>query len=154
MTIVKLNHKAYMTKMYGRGIYGRAYKVKTQKGMGIVDTLGKSASKYILGGIGKSSGAYAGKQLGKLIESKTGSQLLGKIAKSGLSALGGVAGQNLGSMAGKVLSNSVFSDKEKEEKEKKKMKKSEETPALSQLFETARNKIAGTQSGQGISIRY
>lgn len=153
MTIVKLNQPLYKTRMYGRGIYGRAYKVKTQKGMGIVDTLGKSASKYILGGIGKSSGAYAGKQLGKLIADKTGSQLLGKIAKSGLSALGGVAGQNLGNVAGKVLGNTVFSDKEKEEREKKK-KKSEETPALSQLFETARNKISGAQSGQGISIRY
>ena len=153
MTIVRLNQPMYKTRMYGRGIYGRAYKLKTQKGYGIFDNLGKSASKMLLGGVGKSSGAYAGKQLGKLIESKTGSKLLGTIAKSGLSALGGVAGQNLGNVAGSFLGNTVFGDKEKEARDKKK-KKAEETPALSKLFETARNRIAGTQSGQGISIRY
>lgn len=153
MTIVRLNQPMYKTRMYGRGIYGRAYKLKTQKGYGIFDNLGKSASKMLLGGVGKSSGAYAGKQLGKLIGEKTGSKLLGQIAKSGLSALGGVAGNKVGSIAGNFLGDTVFGNKEKEEKERKK-KKAEETPALSKLFETARNKLSGTQSGQGISIRY
>src|SRR5690349_15786958 len=98
--IVDLNKKAYRTRMYGRGIYGRVYKVRTQKGSGLVDSLGKSATKYLLGGVGKSTGSYFGKQLGKVIQEKTGSELLGKIAKTGLSALGGVAGEKLGSTSG------------------------------------------------------
>lgn len=149
MAIVKLNRKNYTTRMYGRGIYGKFTKVKLQNGSGIVDGLGKAATKYVLGGIGKSTGAYAGKQLGKLIKEKTGSELLGTIAKAGLSSLGGVAGERLGSTAGKFLGNTVFDDDER----KKKKKKPEETTSLSRLLDQARSKITGSgMDGRGINL--
>ena len=148
MTIVKLNKRAYVSHMHGRGIHGRYSKVLRQSGYGIVDELGKSATKYVLGGVGKSTGAYAGKALGNLIKEKTGSELLGKVAKSALSSLGGLAGAQLGKTSGKFLGNTVFSDKEMEEKKKKK-----EAPkvSLSQLLEQARSKIS-PQQGQGINL--
>ena len=147
MTIVKLNKRAYVSRMMGRGVHGRYSKVlRDHGGYGITDSLGKNASKFVLSGIGKSSGAYAGKQLGKMIQEKTGSQLLGKIAKSGLSALGGLAGAQLGKQSGRLLGNTVFSDK-KEEKKKEAPKVS-----LSQLLEQARNKMMGPQQGNGINL--
>lgn len=151
MTIIKINKRAYSRAMNGRGIYGRYSKVRMQDGYGIVDTLGKQATKHVLGGIGRSTASYYGKQLGKIIGTKTGSPLLGKIAQSGLSALGGVAGENLGSTVGKVLGNTVFNDKEKEKKDKKKTEKI----SLNQLLEQARNKITGNgMQGSGINLQY
>ena len=54
MTIIKLNKKAYQSRMYGRGIGGRYTKVLRQSGSGIgygiVDSMGKEATKYVLGG--------------------------------------------------------------------------------------------------------
>lgn len=156
MTIVKLNKKMYISKMQGRGIHGRYSKVLRKHGYGIGSILGKEASKYVLGGLGKSSGAYAGKQLGKLIQEKTGSELLGKIAKSGLSSLGGLAGQQVGKQASKLLSSTVFSDDEKDKKKKKK-KEEESAPrsSLSELLEQARNKVTSSlQQGSGINYVY
>lgn len=150
MTIVKLNRRLYVSHMHGRGIHGRYAKVmRDHMGYGIVDSLGKNATKYVLGGVGKSTGAYAGKALGNLIKEKTGSELLGKVAKSALSSLGGLAGAQIGRTTGKLLGNTVFSDKEQEEKKKKK-----EAPkvSLSQLLEQARSKIAAPQQGQGINL--
>jgi len=143
MTIVKLNKRAYVSRMHGRGIYGKYHTVLTQQGTGIFDGLGKSATRYVLGGIGKSSGAYAGKQLGKLIQDKTGSELLGSIAKSGLSSLGGLAGEKLGATTGKLLGDTVFN--------KKKKKKPEHKITLAQLLDQARSKIM-PQSGNGINL--
>lgn len=151
MTIVKLNKRKYVSHMHGRGINGRYAKVlRDHLGYGIASELGKNASKYVLGGLGKSSGAYAGKALGHLIKEKTGSELLGKVAKSALSSLGGLAGAQLGRTTGKLLGNTVFSDKEQEEKKKKK-----EAPkvSLSQLLEQARNKVGiSNQQGSGINL--
>lgn len=146
MTIVKLNRRMYVSPMHGKGIYGKYHKVLLQRGTGIVDTLGKSATKYVLGGLGKSTGAYAGKQLGKLIKQKTGSELLGTIAKSALSSLGGLAGEKLGNTTGKLLGNTVFQEKKKKKKEQPKV-------SLAQLLEQARSKImpAG-QEATGINL--
>lgn len=146
MTIVKLNKRLYVSHLHGRGIYGKYSKVPLRHGYGIIDGLGKTAANYVLGGIGKSSGQFAGKQLAKLIQEKTGSKILGSIAKSGLSALGGLAGEKLGSTAGRFLGNTVFADKEKEKKKKKAPQVS-----LSQLLEQARSKVMG---GSGISLMY
>jgi hypothetical protein len=149
MAIVKLNRRRYVSAIHGRGLYGRYHRVLLpQGGHGIIDSLGKEASKYILGGIGKSSGAYAGKALGKLIQDKTGSQLLGKVAKAGLSSLGGLAGQNLGHLSGKLLGNTVFSNKEQEDKKKK---KAAPGVSLSSLLDQARSKVMpGSSSGSGL----
>lgn len=144
MVLVKLNKRLYVTRMNGRGMQ-RYSRVITQRGTGIVDSLGKSATKYVLGGIGKSSGAFAGKQLGKLIQEKTGSELLGKIAKSGLSALGSVAGKNIGKLSGKLLSDTVFQEPKKV-KEKPKV-------SLNELLEQARSKVM-PQIGDGINLIY
>ena len=61
MTIVKLNKRNYVRSLHGRGIHGRYSKVIMQHGYGIVENLGKNASKLVLGGIGKSTGSYFGK---------------------------------------------------------------------------------------------
>lgn len=142
--IVHLNKRRYVSAMHGRGLNGRYSRVTTQNGYGIADSMGKNASKFVLSGIGKSTGAYAGKALGKLIQEKTGSQLLGKIAKAGLSSLGGVAGQNLGKFSGKLLGNTVFSEDKKKKEEKPKV-------SLSSLLEQARSRIS---SGTGSGIAY
>jgi hypothetical protein len=147
MTIVKLNARKYANSMHGKGIYGKYTKVRLQKGYGIMDVLGKSASKLVLGGIGSSTGKYYGKQLGKLIGEKTGSKLVGEIAKAGLSSLGGVAGTRLGSFAGKKLGDTVFGDEEK----KKNIKKGNEKVSLTQLLDQAREKM---QIGSGINLQY
>lgn len=144
MTIAKLNKRMYVSQMHGRGIYGRYHRVVTQRGTGIFDGLGKTATKYVLGGIGKQSGSYAGKQLGKLIQEKTGSELLGSIAKAGLSSLGGLAGEKLGATTGKLLGDTVFN------KEKKK-KKPESRITLAELLDQARSKIM-PQTGNGINL--
>jgi len=152
MTIIKLNKRAYTHAMHGKGIHGKYSKVRMQQGYGIFDTLGKTASKHVLGGLGKTTGNYYGKQLGKLIGDKTGSKLLGSVAKSGLSALGSFAGDRLGSTVGKVIGNNVFSDAEKEKKDKKKQEK----VSLNDLLDNARKRITGSgmQYGQGISLNY
>ena len=144
MTICKLNKRLYVSSMHGRGIYGKYSKVLLQHGHGIVDGLGRVATKHVLGGIGRSTGSHFGKQLGKLIGQKTGSQLLGSIAKAGLSSIGGFGGEKLGSTVGHLLGNTVFADKEK--------KKKKEPPkvSLSQLLEQARSKILPAQSAHGI----
>lgn len=147
MTIVKLNQRKYASSMHGKGIYGKYTKVRLQKGYGIVDVIGKNASKLVLGGVGSSAGKYYGKQLGKLIGEKTGSKLIGEIAKSGLSSLGGVAGNRLGNLAGKKLGDTVFGDEEK----KKREKKSNEKVSLTQLLDQAREKM---QIGSGINLQY
>ena len=145
MTIAKLNRRMYVSQMHGRGIYGKYHRIITQRGTGIFDGLGKTATQYVLGGLGKSSGSYAGKQLGKLIQQKTGSELLGSIAKSGLSSLGGLAGEKLGATTGKLLADTVFDDK------KKKKKKPEHRITLSELLDQARAKVM-PQSGNGINL--
>jgi hypothetical protein len=152
MTIVKLNKRAYVSKIHGRGINGKYSRVlRAHKGYGIVDDLGQSATKYVLSGLGKTTGAYAGKQLGRMIKEKTGSDLLGKIAQAGLSALGGVAGANLGKQSGKLLGRTVFAEKEDE---KKKKKKDEDTTkmSLSQMLEQARNRVGSAMQGNGINL--
>ena len=152
MTVIKLNKKAYQSRMHVHGIGGHYTKVLRQSGSGIgygiVDSMGKEATKYVLGGLGKSSGSYAGKQLGRLIQEKSGSEFLGKVAKSALSSLGGLAGQQVGKLSGKLLGDTVFSDKEKEKEKKKK-----EAPkvSLSELLDQARTKV-GLQSGNGINL--
>jgi len=147
MTIVKLNARKYANSMHGKGIYGKYTKVRLQKGYGIMDVLGKSASKLVLGGVGSSAGKYYGKQLGKLIGDATGSKLLGSIAKSGLSSLGGVAGSRVGSFAGKKLGETVFGEQENKKNEKKKNEK----VSLTQLLDQAREKM---QIGSGINLQY
>src|SRR4051812_17685212 len=129
MTVVKLSPRKYVTQLHGRGIYGRYSKVRMPHGYGIVDTLGKTATKHVLGGVGKATASHYGKQLGKLIGAKTGSPILGSIAKAGFSALGGLAGQKLGSTLGNVISNRVFTG------EDKKKKKDEEKVSLNSLLE-------------------
>jgi len=152
MPIVKLNANKYSSAMHGRGINGKYFKVRTQNGYGIVDSLGKDASKYVLGGIGKSTGGYYGKMLGKLIGDKTGSKLLGQVAKASLGSLGGLAGNSAGQFVGKHLGNTVFGNNES----KKKEKKTEEKVSLSQLLDNARKSITGSginiPSGHGINI--
>lgn len=145
MAIVKLNKRLYVSRMYGRGIYGRYSKVPIQHGYGIVDGIGKSAAKYVLGGLGKSTGQFAGKQLAKLIKEKTGSELIGSIAKAGLSSLGGLAGEKLGTTTGNLLANTVLNTKKK--------KKEAPKVTLSQLLEQARNKIM-PQTASGINLQY
>ena len=146
MTIVKLNKRLYATRMYGRGIHGKYSKVLLRHGYGIVDGIGKAASNYVLGGIGRSTGSYAGKQLAKIIQDKTGSQLIGSIAKAGLSSLGGLAGEKLGSVAGRFLGNTVFKTPEKKKKKKPNV-------SLSQLLEQARAKVM-PKAGSGINLMY
>jgi len=154
MTIVKLHANRYSHAMYGRGINGKYYKVRMRHGYGIMDSIGKDASKYILGGVGKSTGSYYGKQLGKLIGDKTGSKLVGTIAKSALGSLGGLAGDKLGKFAGHHLGNTVFGNDEKKKKEKDKEKKQEsEKVSLSQLLDNARKALHGQIMGaKGINI--
>ncbi|HRP37086.1 MAG TPA: hypothetical protein PLS50_04710 [Candidatus Dojkabacteria bacterium] len=146
MVLLKVNRRKYVSAIHGRGLYGRYKRIPIrQGGYGIMDSLGKSASKYVLGGIGRSTGSFAGKKLGRLIGETTGSKLLGTIAKAGLSSLGGVMGSKLGSVSGKLLGNTVFSDKETQEKDKKKKKQSEQKEtakvSLSSLLDQARSKI-------------
>lgn len=162
MTIVKLNKRKYTAAVNGRGIYGKYTRVAHSSGdtygYGIVDTLGKSASKMVLGGVGKSTGSFYGKKLGKIIGEKTGSKLLGNIAKASIGSLGGLAGEKIGSQAGKYLGNTVFSDDEKKKKAKKTAAKSEGTTSLSQLLDNARSRIeslGGTNpptSGSGMQM--
>jgi hypothetical protein len=148
MVLVKNNKKRYVSAIYGRGINGKYSRyLKKQGGYGIMADLGANATKAVLGGIGKSTGSYYGKQLGKLIEGKTGSKLLGTVAKAGLSSLGGLAGERLGSLGGKQLGKTVFSDKEKE---KKKKEEENPKPGLSQLLDMARNKITGGSGMQNM----
>ena len=147
MPVVRLNKRAYTSQMYGKGIHGRYSKVVRQHGFGIAETMGKEASKYVLGGLGKSVGAYSGKQLGKLIQEKTGSELLGKVAKSALSSLGGLAGNQIGKTGAKLLNSTVFAEPEK--------KKKKEAPkvSLSELLDQARTKVGiGPQTGNGINL--
>lgn len=147
MVFPKFNSRAYSSRMYGRGIYGRAYKVKTQYGTGIFDSLGKTASKSIFSGLGKTSGKYGGKQLAKMIEDKTGSKLLGQVSKAALSGIGGLAGAQLGNIVGKTLGDTVFKEDKKKKDEKPKV-------SLSELLAQARSKISGEQTGNGIAIDY
>lgn len=144
MTIVKLNKKKYVQRMYGRGIYGKYSKVRLMNGSGIVSTIGQAATQHVLGGLGKSTGSFYGKQLGKLIGDKTGSKLLGSVAKSALSGIGSFAGNKLGDKLGQLVANKVFSHEEK---------KKEKKVSLSELLDQARNRITGNQSATGI-IQY
>lgn len=146
MTIVKINARNYVSTMHGRGIYGKYSRVRMQNGYGIVDTLGKNATKMILGGLGKSTGQYYGKQLGKLIGEKTGSKLAGKAVGAVASSLASMAGNRLGSTAGKFIGEQVFESKKK---------KDEPKISLSQLLENAKKQIGSVgQSGSGIMLNY
>jgi hypothetical protein len=150
MTIVKLNARNYARTMHGRGIYGKYSKIRTQSGYGIVDALGKNATKMILGGLGKTTGAFAGKQLGKFVTEKTGSKLAGKAIGAVASSLAGMAGNRLGSTAGKFIGNTVFDDK-------KKKPAAEGRVSLAQLLDNARKQIGAVtsgQSGSGIMLNY
>ena len=143
MTIVKLNKNLYCNKIYGRGIYGKRSQVRLQNGYGILDELGKGATKHVLASLGKTTGSFGGKQIAKLIQEKTGSKLLGSVAKSALGSLGGLAGQKLGSVAGNFLGNTVFQgDKDK--------KKKKPAVSLSELLDQARKKIM--PSGNGLAM--
>src|SRR4051812_32319498 len=97
--LVKANRRLYVRRYCTNN--SQYCKVPLQKGHGIFNALGKNATKSVLGSLGKSSGSYAGKRLAKLIEDKTGSQLLGKVSKAALSSLGSLAGAQLGKTSGK-----------------------------------------------------
>ena len=101
----------------------------------------------MLGALGKSTGSYGGKQLAKVIQDKTGSELLGKVAKAALSSVGSFGGERLGKVTGKLLGNTIFSD------DKKKDKKSERM-SVSALMDATRQKLLGQtpQTGSGINI--
>jgi hypothetical protein len=146
MVLVKLNPRRYVVPIYGKGIHGRYSRVLMKHGYGIVDTLGSAATKHILGGLGSSTGKFYGKKLGKLIGDKTGSDLVGTIAKTALGSLGSFAGDRLGHTVGNLISNKVF-PAEEEKKKKEKDKK----VTLNQLLSQARAKITG-QAGSGINL--
>lgn len=147
MTIVKGPAKRKMI-IHGSGRSGNyskiPMKINGQIGHGILSALGKSSSKAILGSLGKNVGSYGGKHIAKMIQDKTGSELLGKVAKSVLSNVGAFAGSKLGNTTGKLLGNTVFADKEKK-KEKK------ENVSVSELMDRARQKLMG-QQGNGINL--
>lgn len=150
MVKVDGNYKRTMY-MHGSGKTGKYIKMnmihRGQFGTGIVETLGKAGTKAVLGSLGKNVGSYGGKQLAKFIQDKTGSKLLGNVAKAALGSVGAFAGSKLGNVTGRVLANTVF-----KEPEKKKENKTEKV-SLSELMDRARAKLLNpTQSGTGISI--
>jgi hypothetical protein len=148
MTIVKLNLKKYVKTLHGRGIYGRYSQVKSQDGTGIVDSLGKNATKMLLGGIGKAGGKHLGSTIGKWIGDKTGSKLVGKIAKTAVGSLAGLAGGKAGQALGSLVGNAAFNAAPA-----KKAKKGEQATTLSQMLDKARAAI-GSQAGNGIMLQY
>jgi hypothetical protein len=156
MTICKLAPQKYVRSAHGHGIHGRYYRVMTPRGYGLVDTIGKNATKMLLGSVGKSAGSYYGRSLGKWVGDKTGSALAGKMAKAAIGSLAGLAGSAVGNQAGKLIGNTVFSDKAQAEKSGKKAKKSDEKMSLNQLLDSVRSKVAGNaaQSGSGLMLRY
>lgn len=149
MVLVQANRRKYVHRMSGR--CGKYCKIPittggSQLGMGIMETLGKAGTKTVLSSLGKHTGSYGGKQLAKLIQQKTGSELMGKVAKSVLSNVGAFAGERLGSTTGKLLGNTIFSG-DKKDKEKK-----NERVSVSSLMDQARAKLMGTQKGEGINL--
>lgn len=154
MTICKLAPGKYVKQAHGHGMNGRYYKVLMPHGYGLVDAVGKNATKMLLGSIGKSAGNYYGRSLGKFIGEKTGSDLAGKVAKAAIGSLAGLAGNAVGSQVGRIIGNTVFSDKAQAEKSNKKGKKDAEKVSLNQLLDSVRSKVSGGQSGSGIMLRY
>lgn len=148
--LIKANKRMYVQKYCAKN--GAYCKVPLQRGHGIFQAIGKAGTKSVLGSLGKNVGGYGGKQLAKLIETKTGSPLLGKISKGLLNNIGSYVGQNLGSKTGKLLGNTVFSDDSKKEKKNENEKKI----TLNELLNQTRAKLSSIipQSGNGLNIVY
>jgi len=155
MTVVKLNPHKYVRAAHGHGIHGRYYKVMTPQGYGLVDTIGKNATKMLLGSVGKTAGSYYGRNLGKWVGDKTGSPLAGKVAKAAIGSLAGLAGSALGNQAGRLIGNTVFSASAQDEKNNKNKKKSDDKMSLNQLLDSVRSRVTGSApSGSGLMLRY
>lgn len=154
MVLLKLSARSYVRPIYARGIYGKYSKVKMQHGYGIVNTLGKNATKLLLSGLGKSGGKHLGSIAGKFINDKTGSKFIGNIAKTAVGSLAGLAGEKGGHALGTLLGNTVFN--ETPEQKKQKAKKTDQKISLSSLLDQARSKITGTNgaTGSGILLNY
>ena len=155
MVLVTANRRKYVGRMSGRnGKYCRI-PVKVGKngqlGTGIMETLGKAGTKTVLSTLGKHTGSYGGKQLAKLIQNKTGSELLGKVAKSVLTNVGSFAGERLGSATGKLVSNTIFANNKKE-KEKKVSVSALMDQARAKLMSLAPSAETTSPTGSGINL--
>lgn len=144
MSIVNIyNKKRYCKTLYGgKACVGKYIVSVDQFGQGIIENLGKSASKAVFGSVGKSVGGVAGAKIGDFVKEKTGSDLLGKIVKGVAKSSLGFLGQHAGKQLGTVLSNVVMPNEKK--------KKKDPSTNLENLMNSARQRLlSGGEQQQG-----